>query len=304
MDVVEKLPLKKNDIQGLFDLGLVYEKDNYLLWNEDKKDWDSRYNDIRDMALNRNLLKYKDTILIWTFPADVFHSFKDVYILTYLFEAQIQKYYYDLHNIKYEKYIAVNDQEIGYTFIKKPKEYSDKEIKASLINKINILEHEKLNKIGDDPFTLSKSWYIKATDSILHQLKKHTENYFKNIIKSKASDNLWTTYKDYQHKLRGQRYTKSFVSCNTRATNEYRKRKNLAYLINRYPNTIIDNFLKTKGIEIDKDKYALSEMIQWIWRSSIRDNKEINIYIPSKRMRVLLYKWLNDEEIKFSSQKN
>lgn len=295
MDVVEKLPMKKNDIQGLFDLGLVYEKDNYLLWNEDKTDWDSRYNDIRDMALNYNLLKYKDTILIWTFPADIFKSFKDVYILTYQFDAQIQKYYYDLHDIAYKYYIANNDDFLGYHFKEKPEDYSEKEIKANIKSKLNILEHEKLNKIGDDAFSLSKSWYMKTSDPVLNQLKKHTENYFKNILKSKAKENLWTTYKDYQNKVQGQRYTKAFVPLNMRATNDYANRVNLAYLINRYPNTIIDNFLKTKGIEIDKDKYALAEMIQWIWRSRIRNDKEINLYIPSQRMRTLLYKWLDDE---------
>jgi len=36
-------------------------------------------------------------------------------------------------------------------------------------------------------------------------------------------------------------------------------------------------------------------MLQWIFRSSIRDNKPINIYIPSSRMRNLLVKWLNNE---------
>lgn len=35
-------------------------------------------------------------------------------------------------------------------------------------------------------------------------------------------------------------------------------------------------------------KYALSEMIQWIFRSRIRNNESINIYIPSSRMRNLL----------------
>lgn len=43
---------------------------------------------------------------------------------------------------------------------------------------------------------------------------------------------------------------------------------------------------------VDEDAYALSEMLQWIWRSSIRDGKPINIYIPSKRMRTLLMNWL------------
>jgi hypothetical protein len=299
MDVVEKLPVKKDDLQGLFDLNLIYEKDGYILWNEDKKDWDSRYNDIRDMALNYNLIKYKDNVLIWTFPADIFKSFKEVYILTYQFDAQIQKYYYDLHNIEYKYYIADKDNNSTYYFTEKPNDYSEKEIKQIIKSKINIIEHEKLNRIGDDTFSLSKNWFINATDPVLNQLKKHIENYYRNVVNSKANDNLWTTYKDYKGKLQGKRYTKAFIPLNTRATNQYKERVNLAYVLNRFPNTIIDNFLKSKNIKIDKDNYALSECLQWIWRSAIREGKEINLYIPSHRMRTLLIQWLNDEPIQY-----
>ena len=298
MDVVEKLPIKKNDLEGLYALGLVYEKDGYLLWNEDKTEWDSRYNDIRDMALNYNLFVYKDSILIWTFPADIFESFKEVYILTYQFEAQIQKYYYDLHNIQYEKYIATNGFNY-YSFKPLPDDYSEKEIKDRIKEKLNIIEHEKINRIGDDKFALSKSWYKNAEPEVLNQLKLHTENYYKNLVRSKAKDNLWTTFKDFKHKVQGKRYTKAFIACNVRATNEYKDRTNMAYLINRFPNTVVDNFLIGKGIHMNKDYYAISECLQWVWRSAIREGNEVNLYIPSIRMRTLLRQWLNDEEIKF-----
>ena len=47
------------------------------------------------------------------------------------------------------------------------------------------------------------------------------------------------------------------------------------------------------GIRVEEDQYALSELIQWIFRSALRDNKEITLYIPSKRMRKLLENWIN-----------
>ena len=305
MDVVDKLDIKKNDLDTLYALDLVYEKDGYLLWNEDKKEWDSRYNDIRDMALNYNLFVYKDNILIWTFPADIFQSFKEVYILTYQFDAQMQKYYYDLHDIEYDKYIACDGFNY-YHFKPKPDDYSEKEIKDKIKEKINIIrgDGDKINRIGDNPYALSKSWYRKAEDEVLSQLKRNTGNFFRNIAETKANENLWTTFKDYKHKVQGKGYTKGFVSLNTRATNEFKDRVSCAYLINRYPNTIINNFLTQKGIKLDQDYYALSECLQWIWRSAIRDNKNINLYIPSKRMRTLLTQWLNDDAIGYSEDKD
>ena len=48
------------------------------------------------------------------------------------------------------------------------------------------------------------------------------------------------------------------------------------------------------GYPIDDDRFALAEMLQWIWRSRIRKGEEIKLAIISKRMRELFLKWLND----------
>lgn len=40
--------------------------------------------------------------------------------------------------------------------------------------------------------------------------------------------------------------------------------------------------------------YALSILIQWVFRSAIRNGKKIKIYIPSERMRYLLKEWIQN----------
>ena len=62
--------------------------------------------------------------------------------------------------------------------------------------------------------------------------------------------------------------------------------------MNVYLHPGITHFFKQRGINIDEDLYGLSEMIQWIWRSRIRKGENINIYIPSMRMRNLLNAWM------------
>ena len=105
---------------------------------------------------------------------------------------------------------------------------------------------------------------------------------------------MWTTFKDFEKDIKDKNYnSKSFVPHNCRATNNYRERNNLVYLVNRFINPIYVNFFKEKGILLDEDMYATAELLQWIWRSSIRDGKNVNLYIPSVRMRSLLKKWLN-----------
>ena len=45
----------------------------------------------------------------------------------------------------------------------------------------------------------------------------------------------------------------------------------------------------------DKDLWALSNMIQFVFRSRLRKGESINLYVPSSRMRELFLKWLNGD---------
>ncbi|WP_146874036.1 DEAD/DEAH box helicase family protein [Bacillus paralicheniformis] len=291
MKVVEQLQVKKHDLTTLFDSELIYVEDGFVKWNEEKKDYETRYDDIRDMALNNNLIYFKDNILIWNFPSDVFNLFNEVYILTYMFDAQIQRYYYDVNNIKYQKCITEfkNGQ---HTFTEYNNEY-EKKLKEKIRNKINIYEGN-LNAIGQLDFSLSSSWYKNKSSYTLKKVKNNVFNYFNNIVKSTSNEAMWTTYAEHKSKIKGNGYTKGFVSCNARATNEFIHKKHLAYTINRYVNTVLYNYFKEKyNVSIDQDAFALSELLQWIWRSAIRNGEEITLFIPSLRMRKLLIDWLN-----------
>lgn len=79
---------------------------------------------------------------------------------------------------------------------------------------------------------------------------------------------------------------------NLRATNKYRDRIAVAYLVNIFMNPVVKNFFLDNGVEIEEDEYALSEMVQLIFRAAIRDSNPITVYVPSKRMRELLEDWL------------
>ena len=50
-----------------------------------------------------------------------------------------------------------------------------------------------------------------------------------------------------------------------------------------------------RKFHVDVEVYAISEMVHFLWRSALRNNEDISLYIPSRRMRILLQKWLNNE---------
>lgn len=294
-NVIEQCNISKNDVQMLINEGYAKIENDYLIWNEDKQ-YTGAFENIKYLAINKSIVVYKDIILIWMFPVEIFKAFKDSYILTYLFEAQEQCYYYKMNNIEYEYYYGTYENN---KYIIKPKDDNyfliEKQIKSKINENIEIIEDSKLNAVGDGKYNLSHTWFRddKNKDNI-SQLKSNITNYFINKQKAKSDTILWTTFKDQQSKLKGKGYTKGFVSCNIRATNDYVDKYNLAYCINIFNQPFINKFFQSKEININQDLYALSEFIQWIWRSRIRKYESITLYIPSSRMRILFKYWLEN----------
>lgn len=288
MDVVGQLKLEKDDIPSLMELNLInIDDDGLITWNTDKDDYQGKYNDIKLMCKNKSLFMVNNCILMWTFPVEVFKAFKKVYVLTYLFDGQIQKYYYDLFNVDYEYKSAHLNVESGKHELC---EYRYRDDLTDVKGNITIVD-DKINNIGDGQYSLSKTWFEK-NDLLVDVLRKNTNNYFRHKIQSKNKENMWTTFKDYRSKVSDQKYAKGFVSLGARATNEYIDKVNLAYCANIFLNPIVVHFFKKHDIDVDEDTYALSELLQWIWRSQIRRGDKINLYVPSERMRNLLIDWL------------
>lgn len=143
------------------------------------------------------------------------------------------------------------------------------------------------------------NWYKRNVNNVsMKRLKDNIYNYFYNTRKTKSELNLWTTFSDYKSYLKGKGYAKGFLSHTARATNDFRDRISIAYPINKFMNSYIKTFFEQNNINVDEDGFATSEMLQFIWRSAIRDKKEIWIYIPSIRMRTLLEKWINNNSPK------
>lgn len=310
MDVIELMQTRKDDIPSMLELDLITIKEhNKVIWNEEKLHYDGAYNVYKNLALSENLYIHtrdskdenkKKTLLVWTFPSKVFELFDEVYILTYLFSGQFQCYYYQMFDFSFEYYSVENK---GERYELAEYKGSENENRQSLKELISIYSGV-MNKIGGNDNALSSNW-LKNTKhrKLLEVLKRNTESYFRTVG-TKSSENAWTTikgdvYGDSSVKvvslLKGTRYTKGFLPCNARATNDYANKISMAYLYNRFMNPMEKGFFQDKGIKVNQELWALSELLQWIWRSRIRNGEPINLFIPSRRMRNLLEKYLNYE---------
>ena len=304
-------------------------------WIDNKSYHNSHFADVEKYAKNGTLLYLDKTFFVWEFPSTIFKLFSHVYILTYMFDGSVMKPYFEYHSIGYEKksvikntydhrpdyqsYYQQTDDDVfnRYELV----EYTpDHESIIKCKKLITIYQNDKSNDYRGT--SLSKTWYEKNTKK-LPELKNHLRNFFVNHMHAKSKDILWTCTKKYLNNLKGYGYgcvrqltyeekhseqreeiekrLSCFLSCNAKATNDYADRSVLAYCVNMFSNPFIKRYFTNKNtkdgthIEVDEDLFALSNMLQWIFRSQIRNEKEITIYIPSKRMRTLLERWLNLE---------
>lgn len=309
MEVISTLQmLKKDDLELLVGSGAIEisGEDGKVTWLKDPT-FNSKYNEVKGYALAGNLYAVNNTAFIWNFPAKIFSLLEEVYILTYLFDGQLQRYFYDLHGIEYE-YFSVERNSDRYKLVPRTNE-ADLTDRQQLKQLIHVYDG-KLNDVGEKETALSKNWLMnKHNVSKVKQLKKNLYNYFRNERKTNAEDFMWTTFKDAKKKLSGKGFTREepksnddtsrgkacFTSFNLRATNKYRHKIVLAFCLNRFMNPVESHFFRNNGVQVNEEFLALSDLLQWLFRSAIREGKEVHVYIPSKRMRLLLVQWLNNE---------
>lgn len=296
--------LEKADIDYLFDTeSITVDDEGFVHWNTEYKEG-SKFKKVKELADADSLLYLNDTFMIWRLPPDTFNAFEEVYILTYMFEATLMKYYFDFCGFSYCKKSISRDSGkymlVDY-YIPDTSRYRHLiHIYSGKMN-YNYTGKDSNGKLAAVKFTnLSKTWFednqsAKKRKNTIDQLKHNGENFINHKRKGNNKNSLWTAFKtgdESNGMLRGKGYYRSFIACNCRATNNYSDRYNLIYFLNRYTNTNIRRFFESNNIYIDEDKFALSELLQWLWRSAIRNGEEIWIYIPSKRMRYLLCEWL------------
>jgi len=277
-EVVTPLEL---ELVGKLDIQILREQELIIIdeLTNEVKFINDEYNDpgfikIKKLCNNSSVYYLDKYFFVWVFPIEIFKEFKEIQILTYLFEGSLLSAYFRMFNIEFD----IN---------KKNSKIQLKQLKELL----NIYMGRANNIIGRNSF--SKTWIGNLSKRNANKIVDATSNVFKRNFETKSYENAFTTFKAFKDKLSGGGYTRGFIPINARASNDYRHKKSMAYLGNRYFKPQYLNFFRERGIDINEDLWALSELIQWVWRGCIRDGKEMNLFIPSERMRKLLVDWLD-----------
>jgi hypothetical protein len=307
-----------DDVKDLFtrnDLKTVQER-NGLVTMEWSVSPGNHYRDLKGLCDVGMLYSTKEphTMLNIQVPPVMFEAADEVIVITYMFSTSVMNSFMQLHGYKVE-YMVVPE------LIQ-----SEKVIKKMIKDKLKIIEIKAVDKFFDSyrDTALSHSWWDKATkdgnaEIMFKKLsnwfmnnKEHRESFYfstpKVIVKSESInsrskplldkikakyliENLTHIKEDKDKDIK--EVMPNWLCNSTRATNKYKDRTLCISLMNTYPNLGVQHYLKDYGVPVDVDQYALSEVLQYIWRGCIRDHKEMSVYLGSKRMRRLVQEWID-----------
>ena len=289
--------LKESEFQALVKSGYINVEDSGTV-TLSKQEPNSlyRYHDAFDFIRSGSVFQFENNCLMWTMPENILQLADEMYVLTFLFEASHLKHTFDMFKFSYDIYHIQNGELV-------PGKESLTEKKRLIKEHLIITDDPDLNKNKNERSFLSANWWKNSSPKDRTLISNKIRNYFRYKATGKyvpAAKCLWTVYgetakKDARKKRKFsvKDFDTAAISFNQKATNQYGDRYCLAYPVNVFEHLVVFNWFKKMEQPLSHDLFALSTMLQWIWRSAIRNDKNVYIYLPSKRMENILKNWLN-----------
>lgn len=206
--------------------------------------------------------------------------FKDITICSYRLHHSILQAYCQLNTIA-TQYQHIENGHIVDGYL---------DIKPANLHRLQCYTPQKLNA------SCSVYWYQTHTEDVKTLVSSFNKWRERHVSTEYRKGYYWTTYKAYTElitKTTKKLTLKKFVSCNAKATNKYRSFHVVGVFMQRFLNVPIALFLKEHGIQIDEKEYALSELLQFIWRSNIRtdNNTPVFVFIGSRKLYDNFIQW-------------
>lgn len=288
----------RDDIVSLERAGHIrVEEDNLgrvvWQWYDDNEMNDTAYSKLKRMSdLGMLYCAKRDRkIMVVHLPIELVQSSRRVILLTYLFKGSVMESFMDLKGIEI----------VPFKEVTPPKTTKDVLTKAKhLITFIDTTTTKAVSSLS-----MSSTWYSKNASTA--DLERVSNAIFSVYRKFGDKENfIFTAPKslaDYQYvkdeKLKRNIIHKKmpkdvdWIYCGTKATNMWSHKSIAVHAYNRYVNTAIKAYLQDYGTPPDDDMFALSEMVQWIFRTCIRNDEPLQLCILNNRMKGLLLNWLD-----------
>ena len=273
------------------------EKDGLVLATPEGAKEELRLKDALDEALIKKIksrMIYYDSKknFIEVIPTALFTHTKKLTVLTFLSEGSLFLRFLIKCGIQYEVIKSTNAN-------KKFKHLAAKNLSIKSIKAVNDIG---LGHAKQTTYPI-KSKEVKSIRTALKNLKQRT---LKNVAIEKVI--ITCAKKNWYKKTKGgydltkpgifSTDSRMFKGANwipntTRGTNNYSHCSHAIYLYEQNVNPILLNWLNANNKQF-KTEFALTEMIQWIWRTRIRNGEPVEVYMPSLRMREIIADWISE----------
>ena len=283
---------KKGDIISLEEAGHIKVDEDNLgkvewLWKEMSED--TQYSGLQRLCSIDMLYcsKRNREMMVTQLPMSLVESSKRTIILSYLFKGSVMESFLKLKGIEVVDFTEVELLKVT------------KQVMLEARELITLCSTTATNAVKN--YSMSSTWY--STTANKDQLKK-LSSAIRSVYRKVGKDDLLLTLPKDNASRESKRSVVHpninlegvFLYCGARATNDYASKSVALHAYNRYVNLVVKSYLQDYGLELDAipddDQFALSEMIQWIWRTRIRENRSIDLYILPKRMESLFKQWL------------
>jgi hypothetical protein len=309
--VVEMVTSKsKTSIQEFYlDAGYLDVDATTGLVRPTMKWWQNR-DEVSD-TLSPKILTYAETgclylqegkMFIWALPQSILTGGRSVTVMTYKSEGSMLLAYLRKLGLPYE---VSNDNS-------SEEDFREKAAKLITIEDIPALSKTNFSHTGQVKGMSSSSYAAKVARSLKNLKERKLVGIDINNILLTSMKDAWikaandnnrdakdgdeTTKKNSKPGVfaKGSRMKDvNWIANTTRGTNDYMYCSHLIYLYDQNINPFLARWLGD-STQAFKDAYALTELIQWVWRSRVRRGEPVTLYLPSPRMRRLFEEWLND----------
>ena len=280
---IEEFYLKTGYIE-LEETGLVRPTNK---WRQNKEE-------VSD-TLNPKILSYAETgclyllgehMFVWAMPSELLSAGLSVTIMTYKSEGSLLTSYLNKLSLPY----FVNSSE-----------FKEGHFKAAALELIDLQDIPPISKLnlshsGQTKGMSQCSYYSKISGA----LKNLRSRQLKGV---QLDDILVTCKKDAWFKQENKAgvfakdskmFQANWIANTTRGTNDYAHCSHLIYLYDQHVNPVVGRWVNNSSRSFD-DAYALTELIQWVWRSRVRRGEPITLYLPAPRMRRIFIDWLDND---------
>lgn len=256
-------------------------------------------------------LRYKEFLIVdtkddqkdyymYSLSPRLIDAFQSLTLLTYLYKGSEMDFWFKINGYDVEHLELFRDGDGHVT-----KEHAGRYSGKSFADRITVLGPTGRGKqYGDGRCDLSNNQMKRITKASpeLKSIKNSLRNFKLNQGFS-VTDFMYTCRKDVVERemlidSKMKLYKPyvgegNFLAFSARGINTWDDRHYIYYGVNVFQFPRVSLTIKALGYDYNEEHFALSMMLQFVWRSAIRRPGEgVVIMVQSKRMRELLNKWL------------